>query len=270
MELHNQQQQQEGEQSQEQSLLDMCQYSDISTVEEEENSPSSGQCKENNDENYVDEQDHYGDNLYNFCNCIFCSRITIYGGEQGGGNIDTEPVTIQCGGGIPSMYGDDQQQNHEKEQEEKEEEEEEILVGDDDLTVNVFNFPNTFFYLKLERTKSFKHKQDEIVNEQSYIVGLKENVIARNVTLGDIHNQLYLLFHSLLEEIHNVYTHQDLVYITHNEMVNTNIIVGPNYLSHITADVIMDRIEAIVCSSNFIPANKGLQINIAAIKISRV
>ena len=40
MELQNQQQ--EGEQSQEQSLLDMCQYSDISSVEEE-NSPSSGQ-----------------------------------------------------------------------------------------------------------------------------------------------------------------------------------------------------------------------------------
>ena len=79
---------------------------------------------------------------------------------------------------------------------------------------------------------------------------------------------MYLLFHSLLEEIHNVYTHQDLVrvYITHNEMVNTNIIVGPNYLGHITADVIMDRIEALVHSNNFIPANKGLQINIAAIK----
>ena len=124
------------------------------------------------------------------------------------------------------------------------------------------------FFLKLERTKSFKHKQDEIVNEQSYIVGLKENVIKRNVTLGDIHNQLYLLFHSLLEEIHNVYTHQDLVrvYIMHDEMVNTNIIVGPNYLGHITADVIMDKIAAVVCSNNFIPANRGLQINIAAIK----
>ena len=85
---------------------------------------------------------------------------------------------------------------------------------------------------------------------------------------GDIHNQLYLLFHSLLEEIHNVYTHQDLVrvYITHNEMVNTNIIVGPNYLGHITPNVIMDRIEAVVHSNNFIPANRGLQINIAAIK----
>ena len=79
-------------------------------------------------------------------------------------------------------------------------------MGDDDLTVNVFNFPSTYFYLKLERTKSFKHKQDEIVNEQSFIAGLKENVITRNVTLGDIHNQLYLCLHSLLGD-----THQDLV-----------------------------------------------------------
>ena len=98
------------------------------------------------------------------------------------------------------------------------------------------------------------------------------NAIARNVTLGDIHNQLYLLFHSLLEEIHNVYTHQDLVRvcITHDEMVNTNIIVGPNYVGHITAVVIMDRKADVVHSNNFIHANRGLQINIAAIKISRV
>ena len=49
-------------------------------------------------------------------------------------------------------------------------------------------------------------------------------------------------------------------------MVNTNIIVGPNYLHHITADVILDRIAGVVQSNNFIPANRGLQINIAAIK----
>ena len=86
--------------------------------------------------------------------------------------------------------------------------------------------------------------------------------------MGVKHNQLYLLFHSLLEDIHNVYTHKDLVrvYITHDEMVNTNIIVGPNYLGRITADVIMDRIAGVVHSNNFIPANRGLQVNIAAIK----
>ena len=49
-------------------------------------------------------------------------------------------------------------------------------------------------------------------------------------------------------------------------MVNTSIIVGPNYLGHIMADVIMDRIADVVHSNNFIPADRGLQINIAAIK----
>ena len=49
-------------------------------------------------------------------------------------------------------------------------------------------------------------------------------------------------------------------------MVNTNIIVRPNYFGHITADVIMDRLADVVRSNNFIPTNRGLQINIAAIK----
>ena len=59
-------QQEEGEQSQEvsdenniSSLLDMCHYSDISSVEDV-NSPSSGQCEENKDEK---EQDDNGDNF---------------------------------------------------------------------------------------------------------------------------------------------------------------------------------------------------------------
>ena len=119
------------------SLLDMCQYSDISSVEDE-NSPSSGQCTENKDDNY-DEQDDYGDNFYNSCNSIFCSRSTIYG-EQGG-NIGTEPVTIQYGEGLPPMYGDEQEEEEEEEEEEKEEEEGEEVLGDGD---NVFNFPSTF------------------------------------------------------------------------------------------------------------------------------
>ena len=136
------QQQKEGEQSQEvsdendiSSLLDMCHYSDISLVEDE-NSPSSGQCKENKDEKEQDNNN--GDNFYNSCNCIFCSRSIIYG-EQQGRNIGTEPVTIQCGEGLPPIYGDEQEQ----EQEEKEK----VLVGDDDLNVNVLNFPSTFFIL---------------------------------------------------------------------------------------------------------------------------
>ena len=74
----------EGEQKQSQqildktniSLLDMCHYSDISSVEHD-NSPSSGQFKENEDENY-DEKDDNRDIFYNSCNCIFCSGSSMY------------------------------------------------------------------------------------------------------------------------------------------------------------------------------------------------
>ena len=62
-----------------------------------------------------------------------------------------EPVTIQYGEGLPPMYGDEQQQqqqNYEKEQGQEEEKlEEEEVLGDDDLTVNIFNFPSLFLIL---------------------------------------------------------------------------------------------------------------------------
>ena len=125
-----------------------------------------------------------------------------------------------------------------------------------------------FFHLTLNRTKSFKHKQHDLVNEQSYTATLRDNVITDpSATLRDIHNQLYLMLHSLLEEIHNVYTSQDLVrvYITHEELVNTNIIVGPDYMGNINANIIMNQIADVVHSNNFIPTNGGLIINIAAI-----
>ena len=107
-----------------------------------------------------------------------------------------------------------------------------------------------------------------MVNEQSYTATLRDNVITDPcATLGDIHNQLYLMFHCLLEEIHNVYNSEDLirVYITHKELVNTNIIVGPDYLGNITADIIMNQIADVVHSNNFIPTNGDLIINRAAI-----
>ena len=148
------------------------------------------------------------------------------------------------------------------------EEREEPQLADDDLTIDVFNFPHAFFHLTLNRTKSFKHKQHDLVNEQSYTATLRDNVITDpSATLGDIYNQLYLMFHNLLEEIHNVYTSQDLVrvYITHEELVNINIIVGRDYLGNIRANIIMNQIADLVHSNNFIPTNGGLIINVAAI-----
>ena len=40
------------------------------------------------------------------------------------------------------MYADEQPQQHDYEKEEEEE-----VLGDDDLTVNVFNFLSTYFFL---------------------------------------------------------------------------------------------------------------------------
>ena len=192
-----------------------------------------------------------------------------------------DPPHVNCSEGIESMEWQEgggpqenvsvlgpQNVNYGHKDIEMEEEEEEPQLADDDLTIDVFNFCQTFFHLILNRTKSFKHKQHDLVNEQSYTATLRNNVITNpSATLGDIHNQLYLMFHSLLEEIHNVYTSQDLVrvYITHEEMVNTKIMVGPDYLGNITADINMNQIADVMHSNNFVPANGGLIINIAAI-----
>ena len=151
---------------------------------------------------------------------------------------------------------------NQRESESEEQQEDVPMLAGDELTTDVFNFPHTFFQLTLKRTKSFKHKQ------QSYTVTLKENARTDpHATLGDIHNQLYLIFHSVLEEMYNVYTSYDLVriFITHKEMVNTNIVVGPDYLGNINADIIMNQIADVVHSNNFIPSDYGLEINITAI-----
>ena len=47
-------------------------------------------------------------------------------------------------------------------------------------------------------------------------------------------------------------------------MVNTNIVVGPDYLENIPADIIINQIANVVHSNNFIPTNSDLIINIAA------
>ena len=232
-------------------LVDMCHYSDVSSAD---TSPSSGQ--NNNEQINQGSEQHmqlHSDVNDPYVNCS--EGVQSMEWQEGGGPLDNV-----------SVLGP-QNDNYRNKDIEMEEEEEEPQLGDDDLTIDVFNFPHTFFHLTLNRTKSFKHKQHDLVNEQSYTATLRDNVITDpSATLGDIHNQLYLMFHSLLEEIHNVYISQDLVrvYITHEELVNTNIIVGPNCLGNINADIIMNQIADVVHSNNFIPANGGLIINIAA------
>ena len=172
------------------------------------------------------------------------------------------PLVNQYGAGA----GDEEKDQEDEDNEVNMKQEEEDMPT---LPLNVFNFPNSFFHLELRKTKSFKHKQHEIINEQSYTATLRDEVMTdEHATLGNIQPQLYLLFHSLLEEINNYYSSNDLVrvFITHEELVNTNIIVGPDYLGNFSAQMIMDQIADVIRSNNFIPADQHLSINIAAIK----
>ena len=173
-------------------LVDMCHYSDVSSAN---TSPSSGQ--NNNEQINQGSEQHmqwHSDVNDPYVNCS--EGVQSMEWQEGGGPLDNV-----------SVLGPRNDNYRNKDIEMEEEEEEEPQLGDDDLTIDVFNFPHTFFHLTLNRTKSFKHKQHDLVNEQSYTATLRDNVITDpSATLGDIHNQLYLMFHSLLEEIHNVYT----------------------------------------------------------------
>ena len=231
-------------------LVDMCSYSNVSSAD---NSPNAGQ-NTNEDISQGSEQPMQWHSDVNdpYVNCS--EGVESMEWQEGGGPLDNV-----------SVLGPRNDNHGNKDM--KMEKEEEPQLADDDLTIDVFNFPHTFFHLTLSRTKSFKHKQHDLVNEQSYTATLRDNVITDpSATLGDIHNQLYLMCQSLLE-IHNVYTSQDLVrvYITQEELVNTNIIVSPDYLENITANIIMNQIADVVHSINFIPANGGLIIIIATI-----
>ena len=143
------------------------------------------------------------------------------------------------------------------------------LQDDDEFTTDVVNFPHMFFQLTLLWTKSFKHKQRDLVNEQSYTVTMRESAISDpNVMLGDIHNQLYLMFHSLLEEITQClqllwscknFHHAQRIWLTQN------IVVGPDYLGNINIDIIMNHVADVIHSNNFIPVSEGLEINVTTI-----
>ena len=187
---------------------------------------------------------------------------------------------VQYGGGDGASQEDMKKDNETSDQENQEEDntnvaqqqDREVQLGwnnvqlDKDLRVDVDNFLHHFFTLELKKTRSFKHKKDDIVNKHSYI---RDNVITDPPpTLGEILPNLRVMFSSLLEEINLRYKPNDLarIFITHEEMVNTNITVRPDFLKCITVVMIMDVIADVIRSNNYIPADKGLSLNVCAIK----
>ena len=151
----------------------MCGYSDVSSADTFSNTGQNtngeiGQSSEQPMEWHSDVNDSHLNSSEGVKNMEW---------QQGGGPQDNV-----------SVLGP-QNENYGNKYIEIEEEEEEPQLADDDLTIVVFNFPNKFFHLTLNRTKSFKHKQHDLVNEQSYTATLRDSVITDpRATLGDIHN----------------------------------------------------------------------------------
>ena len=78
---------------------------------------------------------------------------------------------------------------------------------DTDLRAEVDNFPDYSFTLELKKTRSFKHKKQDIINEHRYMMRV---ITDPPPTLGEIIPNLRALFISLLEEINHAYRPNDL------------------------------------------------------------
>ena len=69
---------------------------------------------------------------------------------------------------------------------------------DTDFRAEVDNFLDYFFTLELKKTRSFKHKKQDIINEHSYMMRIKDTVITDPPpTLGESIPNLRALFTSL-------------------------------------------------------------------------
>ena len=140
------------------------------------------------------------------------------------------------------------------------------VVRNLNLAKDIPDFPSEYFELELKSTKSFKEFNKEFASEFSYTAVLKNP--QPETYLGHILPQLFNLFESLLSEIKQVYAPLDLVriFITHESITAVNIIVGPSFVRDISPQEMFATIGRAIHSNNFIPADKKLQINVAAVK----
>ncbi len=131
---------------------------------------------------------------------------------------------------------------------------------------NIQNFPYAQYNLTLIHTRSFTSFGHNYAQEYSYIASLKNP--QPNTYLDAIVPSLSVLFESLLEELATHYTPSDLVrvFITHDTLTSCNIIVGPSYMRDMSQQLIIQKVARVIRSNNFIPADRHLKINIAAVR----
>jgi len=131
---------------------------------------------------------------------------------------------------------------------------------------NIQQFPYALYNLTLFNTRSFTSFGTNYAQEYSYIASLKNP--QPNTYLEAILPSLSVLFESLLEELSAHYADQDLVrvFIMHEQLTSCNIIVGPKYMRDMSHQLIIQKVARVIRSNNFIPADRYLKINIAAVR----
>ena len=98
---------------------------------------------------------------------------------------------VQYGGGDGASQGNTKQDNESSDRDNEEEDNDNVAhQGDEgakagwnnaqldtDLRPDVKNFPHYFFTLELKKTRSFKHKKHDIVNEHSYTMIMSSQIL---------------------------------------------------------------------------------------------
>ena len=86
--------------------------------------------------------------------------------------------------------------------------------------------------------------------------------------LNDMLPKLYGLFETILEELRETYSQEDLVrvYIDHPKLEKA-IIIPPTHLGELDGKDILDHIDEVLYSAGDIPADEQLDINVACVKL---
>ena len=111
-------------------------------------------------------------------------------------------------------------------------------------------------------TRSFK--RPDIASEMTYAVTMRN---PSQTLLRDLLEELEAMFSSVLRHLRARHSPSDpvRVYIEHPEL-GSPIIVPPMHLGYLTPQTIMNQIEFVLHSSELIPADNRLRINVAIVK----
>ena len=147
-------------------------------------------------------------------------------------------------------------------EEEEEKEEQENNEGQSFQIVRPLQ--SNFFSLEVMSSRSFKNLN--AINKITYKAKLKNP--PGDELLNDLIPNLHGLFDTILDELRQNYSDDDLVrvYIDHPKLEKA-IIIPPTYLGELNSSDILDHIDQVLYSAGEIPADEQLHINVACVKL---